>query len=78
MNKPPDTSGKPRRNQLCPCGSGIKTKRCCFHPVKLSEIANAEHEKRLAAWRKEIRKEKHLCLIAAAMAIGIPAGRTRH
>ena len=96
MNKLPDTSGKPRRNQPCPCGSGIKTKRCCSDPVKIAAkfahqkaAAQAEHEKRLAAYREEIRQEKYIrrpsrlgmsgiCLIAAAMSLGIPAGRTLH
>jgi len=27
-------SGAPTRNQACPCGSGVKYKRCCGHPLR--------------------------------------------
>lgn len=26
-------SGKLRRNSVCPCGSGVKYKKCCMHKV---------------------------------------------
>jgi hypothetical protein len=32
MPEAKETAGKTGRNELCPCGSGLKAKRCCLDP----------------------------------------------
>jgi hypothetical protein len=36
--------GMPGRNELCPCGSGKKFKRCCIGKKPLSHVVGVEHE----------------------------------
>lgn len=51
-------SGKPGRNDLCPCGSGKKSKRCCQAGTK-------------SAWSSKVLLGLVLAAIAGAVVAGI-------
>lgn len=46
------------RNDPCPCGSGIKYKRCCALKKEISEteLAKEENAKEAKYWNKQYRK----------------------
>jgi len=50
MAKPNNNTKKVKRNELCPCGSGIKYKKCCGLVIRMKEqkerTENARDRKR--------------------------------
>lgn len=45
-----NTGPRLKRNQPCPCGSGVKAKRCCLQQVKaIAALPERERESFLAA-----------------------------